>query len=197
MQNPLAYGHKPAIRRLWPAEGHRYLDHLLRLSAHDRYMRFSGNIGDANLQRYGTRALSEDGSAFVGCFVEGELRAVGELRVAGEFNGRRLAEVAFSVEGPFQGRGIGSALMERLIVHARNRLLHELMVLTLPQNRRMRALARRYGFELESGSEEVEGRRVLPGADPWSWCGELLAEAMGLWQSPPELAPTPALERAA
>ena len=197
MQNPLAYGHQPAIRRLWPAEGHRYLAHLQRLSAHDRYLRFSGNISDRNLHRYGTEALSEAGAAFAGCFIEGELRAVGEMRVAHGRDGRRMAEVAFSVEGPFQGRGIGSSLMERLIMHGRNRMLQELMVLTLPQNRRMRALARRYGFRLDAGSEEVEGRLVLRGADLWTWAGEVLAESVGLWHSPPEFAGRATAEEAA
>ena len=80
---------------------------------------------------------------------------------------------------------------------SRNRLIRELMVLTLPQNRRMRALARRYGFLLETGSDEVEGRLALHGADFWSWCGEALAESLGLWHSPPELSSQPILPQAA
>jgi GNAT superfamily N-acetyltransferase len=66
---------------------------------------------------------------------DGTLRAVGECRLVGD-DWPREAELAFSVEGRFQGQGIGTELFRRLVMFARNRSVKKAYLITEPSNER-------------------------------------------------------------
>ena len=65
------------------------------------------------------------------------------------------AEIAFTVRDDYQGRGLGSVLLEHLAVAARERGFRRFVADVLPQNRRMTATFSRAGYrvaqELEDG----------------------------------------------
>lgn len=65
------------------------------------------------------------------------------------------AEIAFTVRDDYQGRGLGSVLLEHLAVAARERGLRRFVADVLPQNRRMTATFSHAGYhvaqELEDG----------------------------------------------
>ena len=147
------------IRRLWWHEQDRFLAHLLRLSPEDRYLRFGGHITDDGVRDYVRRGDWLHHS-LLGVFVDGELRAVGECRYL-ERRWPREAELAFSVEKPFQGRGFGTALFQRLLTFARNRAVRRVYVTTLRQNARMRRIARKFHMAIAPQEDEVEGRLEL------------------------------------
>jgi GNAT superfamily N-acetyltransferase len=67
----------------------------------------------------------------------GVLRGAADLRIVRPPD-RREAEAAFSIEKPWQSRGIGSALLERTRLAARNRGVKVLQVYCAecPQQRR-------------------------------------------------------------
>ena len=73
-----------------------------------------------------------------GFFLNGVLRGAAELRPLG-LRLPQQAEAAFSVEKPWQSHGIGSALLRRTLLTARNRGFRMLHMACLADNRRMPA----------------------------------------------------------
>ena len=86
------------------------------------------------------------------------------------------AEVAFSVEKPFVNRGIATQLMGRVIRTARNRGLRHLILVCLPDNAKMQAIARHYGAEIKVEDGSVIADIIPKDPDYQSWVGELLDE---------------------
>lgn len=81
-----------------------------------------------------------------GFFVDGQMHGAAELRpIGGRFS--KQAEAAFSVENEWQSHGVGSALLERTILTARNRGIAHLHMACLADNRRMQQLARKFDAE--------------------------------------------------
>jgi acetyltransferase len=80
-----------------------------------------------------------------------EDRMVGIARVIGTPDGRR-GEFAVLVGDPWQGRGIGEALLKRVLRIVRERGMETVWGTTLAENRRMAHLARDLGFDLRRDS---------------------------------------------
>src|SRR5262249_56058490 len=74
-----------------------------------------------------------------GFFVDETLRGAAELRPIGPPMTRE-AEAAFSIEKPWQSHGVGSMLLERTLLAARNRGLKFLHMACLADNKRMQQL---------------------------------------------------------
>jgi len=171
------------IRKLLPAERHLILEHFLRLDPLSRFMRFGGVVSDNALARHATRVVSNEVSA-LGYFVEGELRAVAELHPLARRPGKVVsAEAAFSVERPWQGKGVGSALMRHLVLLAQNRDIEELQVVFLPNNGPMKNLAVHSAAELKLDDEEMVGRMRAPPATPFSQAREFLGDVFAVFSS--------------
>ena len=64
------------------------------------------------------------------------------------------AEIAFAVEDAFQGKGIGSLLLERLAVLAARNGIRRLCAMTLPENQPMLDIFRASGFESHSRAND-------------------------------------------
>src|SRR3979411_2980374 len=107
------------IRKVWIGEADKFREHLLRLDADSRRNRFGGALADELILAYAETAM-QIGTVMHGFLVDGILRGVAELKPLGTaFPG--VAEVAFSIEKPWQSHGVGSALPERTLLAARNR----------------------------------------------------------------------------
>ena len=154
--------HGSLIRKLWSVETHAYRDHLLRLDPGSRRNRFNGTIADDTVRGYAATARGSD-VILHGFFVDGVLRGVADLRILG-----REAEAAFSIEKPWQSRSVGSALLERSLLAARNRGATLLQVCCLVDNYRMRKLARKYRAELIFDCGTVTGTMENPQPTPLS-----------------------------
>ncbi|SDR01906.1 Acetyltransferase (GNAT) family protein [Rhizobiales bacterium GAS113] len=161
-----------AIRKLFASEEPLFRDHLLRLDPSSRHDRFLRGVADEFLIEYAERCFASD-TLVLGLVDEDHLRAAGELH-ATERPDDLTAEVAFSVEPAFRNRGIGKALLKRLIVFARNRGVRHLRMNCHPQNFAMLALARRFNAEFTIEQASVVGDITPPSATPLS----LLAEAL-------------------
>ncbi|HRD77685.1 MAG TPA: GNAT family N-acetyltransferase [Hyphomicrobiaceae bacterium] len=159
------------VRKLWPSETDKFRDHLLRLDRGSRRMRFAHAVSDTFIADYATRML-EFGSICYGYIVDGEIRAVAELRKLSETWGEE-AEAAFSVEAAYQDRGIGSELMGRVIRAARNRGVRLLYMSCLAENERMQAIAKKYEADLRFELGDVVGEIVPEEANYFS----IMAEA--------------------
>jgi protein lysine acetyltransferase len=82
---------------------------------------------------------------------------LGIARYAEEHGRPGVADTAVAVADEMQRRGVGTALMLRLIACARSNGVHQLTAITLWENRPARALMRRTGFEARGSSgAEIE-----------------------------------------
>lgn len=170
-RDPSAGAWPPAIRRLWPAERGRVRDHLLRLEPEDRALRFCRAPGDRAIASY-CEDIDWLRASILGFFVEGELRGVAEL-IRTKDAWPPAAELALSVEGPFQNHGIGSALVRHALVMARNRLIATVYMTCLLENRKMQHIARKSAADLVIREGQVEGEILAP----WPSCLSLIEEA--------------------
>ena len=157
-------------RKLWGVERDAYRDHLLRLDAESRRNRFCGTIADSIIRTYAATTRGSDVIVH-GFFVDGVLRGAADLRL-----NRREAEVAFSIEKRWQSLGIGSALLERSLLVARNRGIKRLEVCCLMENQRMQQLARKFEAELTFDFGTVIGKMENPHPTPLSVMQEMAVD---------------------
>jgi GNAT superfamily N-acetyltransferase len=165
------------IRKMWSVEASRYREHLLRLDQASRRNRFGGDVSDEFLAEYAALATSID-TVIHGFFVNGTMRGAAELRPIGTSLARE-AEAAFSIEEPWQSHGVGSALLARTLLTARNRGITFLHIACLADNQRMQQLARKFDAELRFDFGSVVGEIAAPHPTPLSVARELVADTHG------------------
>jgi RimJ/RimL family protein N-acetyltransferase len=124
--------------------------HLLRLDPASRRSRFAMAADDDFLTAYAASLMGPV------CFVLGwfdgdDMRAAGELRLIED----RVAEVAFSVEPEWRGRGIGTMLLRRLADDSRSLGVRRLYMSCLAENVAMQALARKCAADLVFDAPEA------------------------------------------
>ena len=174
MHEPLSDG---VIRKMWIDRAGPYRDHLLRLDKDSRRNRFGGAVSDEFIENYIELSLGLD-AVIHGFFVDGILRGVAELRPLG--NGfAEEAEAAFSIETPWQSNGVGTALLERTLLAARNRGIKLLHMACLVNNARMIELARKFEAELKFDFGSVVGEVEAAHPTPMSVWRELVADTHG------------------
>jgi GNAT superfamily N-acetyltransferase len=143
------------VRKLWLGEAKTYADHLLRLDSDSRQRRFGGAVSDDFIRRHADKAHGLN-VVIYGFFLDGTLRGACELHIDHPmFKGE--AEAAFSIERDWQSHGIGSALLERMLLTARNRGVRKLRMYCLSENERMQQLARKFDAELSFDFGNVVG----------------------------------------
>jgi GNAT superfamily N-acetyltransferase len=174
MYEPLLSG--GTVRRVWIGEAELYRQHLLRLDAESRRNRFGGAVSDEFVARY-AQSSSLSGAVIYGFLVDGVLRGAAELRLLEHMGD---AEAALSVEKPWQSHGVGTALLERVLLAARNRQVERLHMLCLAENRRMRQLARKFDAALSFEAGNVMGEMKAPDPTPMSVMRELVVDGTDL-----------------
>jgi GNAT superfamily N-acetyltransferase len=166
------------IRKLWIHEADQYRDHLLRLDAASRRNRFGGVVSDDRIRDHVKSSILLD-AVIHGCFIDGVLRGAAELRSTGSpFSGE--AEAAFSVETPWQSHGVGSELLSRTLLAARNRGIKFLQMNCLADNKRMQQLARKFDADLKFDFGSVVGEVTSPRPTPLSVMREALADSQSV-----------------
>lgn len=165
------------IRKLWPTETQKFRDHLLRLDKEGRRTRFAHGVSDHFIKDYASR-MSEMGAVVYGFVEDGEVRAAAELKKIGNLWGTE-AEAAFSVEPGFQDKGIGTALMGRVIRSARNRGIRHLVVSCLAENQKMQNIARHFEADLHFEYGEVVGEIVPQSPNYFSILEEAMEDRVG------------------
>ena len=180
MHEPLPDG--GTIRKLWRGETDAYRDHLLRLDHESRYRRFSGTVSDEFIACHAATA-GDIGVVVHGFFVDGTLRGAAELRRNGAGLGSLFAhegEAAFSIEQSWQSHGVGTVLLERTLLSARNRGITSLQMQCLANNQRMQQLARKFAAEFKFDFGCVVGEVDAPGSTALSLMREAMADNYGI-----------------
>ncbi len=135
------------LTRLGPRDADRYADHLLRLSDKDRRLRFFGDAEDFLIELHAGAAASDQRIVVI-CEEDGVIRAAAELLA--DPTRPEVGELAFTVEGDCQRKGMGSALMKELIGAGVQAGFERLELEILPDNESMLALARRFFERIEA-----------------------------------------------
>ncbi len=140
-------------------------------------MRFGMAVDDSFINAYTERAdLTQN--VIYGYFLGGEMHAAAELRSIGDGWGAE-AEAAFSVEPDYQDGGVGTDLLGRIILAARNRGVDRLYMNCLQENRKMQRIARKYEAELHFDHGEVIGQLRTSGPTPASLWSEVVDDSNG------------------
>ena len=166
------------VRKLWVGEADLYRDHLLRLDHDSRHRRFSGAVADEVIARHAA-TISDIGVVVHGFFVDGTLRGAAELRHIGS-PWSQEAEAAFSIEQPWQSHGVGTELLERCLLSARNRGIKAVQMQWLPENQRMQQLARKFEADIKFDYGAVLGEVDTPSATPLSLVREAMVDSHNL-----------------
>lgn len=165
------------IRTLTAAELPKYRDHLLRLRAEDRRLRFGFPISDQAIRDH-VRGIDTEADRIL-VHVDDDLNVTAAVHIAVGVPG--TVEFAFSVDKQWRDRGMGRQLFERAILWARNRGRRDAFIYYLVDNRAMRHLARQAGMSSHNEAGEIEGRLRLEPPTPLSYLRELAIERWGMY----------------
>ena len=163
---PYISGLSSPIRELRPSHKREILGHLLALNSEDRRLRFGTLTSDELLKAYVERIDFLNDAVFA-CF-DGELRLIGLAHLAYLPKSKtksHSAEFGVSVLPDDRGLGIGTALLERAAMHARNTNINILYVHCLANNRAMMKLARKSGMKVGYAYGDADAHQKLPPAD--------------------------------
>jgi acetyltransferase len=141
------------VRQLRRSDRSRYIAAVNSLSPRSRYLRFASpirSLSDATVDRL----MDADGQRHVVLVAleDDVIVAVGRYVV----DAPRVAELALAVTDRWQGRGLGRAILERLVRRGREAGLSRLEAITLAENDGSRRLLASAGFAVA----RAEGRML-------------------------------------
>jgi RimJ/RimL family protein N-acetyltransferase len=148
----------PAVQKLSSLHRAQMLRHLLRLPANDRRLRFGGPVRDSALESYVNRIDFSRDRVFGIFAVDLELLGIAHLALSPV---EQTAELGLSVDVAARGKGYGSALLRRSVLHATNLGYRALFMYCLAENHVVMHLARKAGLALVVEAGEAEGRVAL------------------------------------
>jgi len=139
------------IRPIKPTDADRVRRFHARQSDESIYMRFFAplrQLSDRDVTRF-TNVDYTDRVALVAT-VRDEIVGIGRY----DRIDRHSAEVAFNISDDFQGRGVGSVMLEHLAVIAHEVGITEFVAEVLPQNRKMLSVFSDAGYEVDRHIED-------------------------------------------
>jgi len=151
-------------RAVQPGDLAAVQDHLLRLSADDRSLRFAaGVVKDDTVCDYVQRIRL--GHDVVICLLDGDGTAVGLAHgCVYEVQGSLHVEAAFSVDAAWRGQGWATRLMQAVQVQARAVGARRVLGLCAVRNLPMRRVFEGAGMQLVREDDELHAHCELPSA---------------------------------
>ena len=149
------------------------LAHFLALPARDRCLRFGTALAPSAIANYVNR-IDFDRDAVFGVH-DDRLAVVAAAHVAFEDG---VAELGLSVLPEHRSRGVGGALFERAMAHARNRCIRRFFMHFLVRNEPIMRIARRFGMHIVTRADEADAHLELPPASPASVAGEFVTDSL-------------------
>ncbi len=164
------------IRAIGKTHRGRILTHLQQLDPGDRYLRFGYSASDAQIARYADTLDFERDELFGIYNRHLALIAVAHLAYAASADLRSCAEFGVSVLAHARGRGYGTRLFERAVMHARNEGVEMLFIHALSDNRPMLSIARRGGATVVREGPDSQAHLLLPPATLDTRVAEMVQE---------------------
>lgn len=139
----------------------RIADHLKNLPIEDRYLRFCSTLKDEAIDNY-VNKIDFERDGVLAVFDEKSSQywfepIVGFLH-AGPFEDGKEVEFGISVSPSKRNEGIASALFQSALVFAKSRGFKIIYMNCLYENKIMRHIVSKYGFDIESDFEEVTAK---------------------------------------
>lgn len=165
---------KHIIRRVLPTEYHKYKEHLRKLDAASRHLRFTSNVSDQYIDAFCDSLNPETDVLF--CVEDFDLNfiGVGHISVISPF------ELALSVLPQYQKQGIGSTLMERMINYCRAHDINTGFVVFCQSNAPIHKLCKRHGISIEMNYGEVTGSLSLDSPTIKDYLNEMTEQVFDL-----------------
>ncbi len=160
------------VRKLRQDELSSYKSFLLGLDEPTRRNRFCSTVSDAFVKLYAERTWRA-GALVIGAFSAGQMCGIAELHPAGAPS---LAEAAFAVKPEFRNRGVGTSLLDAVLLGAGNRGYDRVRTVCLPTNVAMRQLARKACARLELAVDELKGEITPPRPTIFTWLREVMGD---------------------
>lgn len=161
-----------------------YATHLKNLSEADRYTRFCYNVRDENIDKFILTILynANDHHLFT---AEVDEKAVGFGHLAREGDNW---ELAVSVDGAYQSRGIADQIMNHMIAWGKTRGIHSVFMHCITQNTKIQHLARKHGLRMvERDGAEVTSKVELPAPTPMDYTADFIREQQNILEQIVEL----------
>lgn len=136
-----------------------------------------GYVSKQATERY-TASIDWGRSVVIGCVAEYRLRGVAHVAFAEP--SQRKAEIGLSVEAGFRNRKIGSELLRRSLLAARNRSARLVTISCLAENQPMRRLAEQFADEAFDEGGEIRFTVRPDQPDMISRAAETIADAAAL-----------------
>jgi len=162
------------IRSIGPDERESIARHLLALDADDRYLRFGYGASDDQIRLYVNGLDFRRDEIFGITNRKLELIAMAHLAFGIDPRCASRAEFGVSVQAHARGRGYGTRLFDRAIIHARNQGVSTIFIHALSENTAMLTIARKAGAVVERDGSESEAWLTLPAATLDSQVSELV-----------------------
>lgn len=152
------------IRELSARHRARVQQHLLKLDAADRYLRFGYAANDEQVIRYAENLDFERDDIF-GIFNRRlNLIAMAHLAYTDLEHHSNCAEFGVSVLKSARGLGLGTRLFARAVIHSRNKGVDMMFIHALSENTAMIKIARNAGAKVQRDGTESEAYLKLPSA---------------------------------
>ena len=165
------------VRKVLPMEYHKYREHLKRLDADSKILRFGNHLSDTAIDKICDKIEQYPEHHILFCVEDADLNfvAVGHIAVEGGM------ELAFSVHKEYQKQGIGSKLMERCIQWCRthNKLRGTMMCLS--RNSAIKHLCVKHGIRLHTDYDETFGNVELTLPDITTYVKENIDSNLGIF----------------
>ncbi len=165
LQETIEFDGRPLdLRPIRPEDEPAHRKFIAQLNPEDIRFRFFGLVRElehSQMARY-TQIDYEREMAFIATRREtGETLGVARIVIDPD---NTCAEFAIAVRSDLKGKGLGSLLLEKLIRYCNQRHTQRVVGHVLPDNFRMLALAKKYGFQLsdETGNGSIEAFLSLP-----------------------------------
>jgi len=150
------------VRELHVQDRPDLLAHLLALDGADRYLRFGYAAQDTQIEHY-VANLDFGRDRVFGIYNRKLcLIAMAHLAYIHEPEAASCAEFGVSVLPAWRGRGFGTELFARAVLHARNDRISLLFIHALSENTAMLHIAQRAGATVERLGSESEAYLTLP-----------------------------------
>ena len=164
----LKNGEQILLRPIRPEDAQAHLDFIHGLSEEDLRLRFFGLVQNfvlSDMPKF-TQIDYDREMAFIAThLVDGKPETLGVVRTSTKPD-NSAAEFAIIVRSDMKGTGLGSMLFEKMIRYCKSRGTRYLEGQTMPRNKGMIGLAKRFGLAVTHNYEEelVEMRLPL-----WEW----------------------------
>ncbi|MFC1964302.1 GNAT family N-acetyltransferase [Chloroflexota bacterium] len=146
----LRYGSSILLRPIRKGDTGLWVDFVSRLSSHTKYLRFHhfpGKMDEEDASRFCNVDYHHTFAFVAEVTRDREKKIVGIGRYY-RLPGKTSAEVAFVIEDRYQGKGIGTGLMERVVTAARDNGITSLEADVLSENDSMMDVFKDYGFHI-------------------------------------------------